>query len=303
MYLGGFLVGIFSIGILKIGVMFLSVWLLWKIQQGRSGRPKANLRVLARAEHGVTGKFLFWGLFAFFISELTCGIEVYILLGPNAPLRLAHSFSSALGAALLLYGILMAFDHRVLYYFDESHPCVLFPVCKSCPRRTGQACKFHPTFFWSLCFLVLIAVPLFFIPVRELIADPTVIALPSKSLNGFFDQEVVPLLERYLPHWKQESMYFVIPKEMTLVEFRYIPIASIAFGVSALVLSFSKKRANLSFMLACFSAGPLMYAYLEATLFNMIPQVYLGSLGHEIAEILGLVVLRSILYELLRGSH
>ncbi len=70
MYLGGFLMGILSLGILKFGVMFLSAWLLWKVYQGTSRSPKATLKALALAEHTNAGRFLFWGLLAFFISEL-----------------------------------------------------------------------------------------------------------------------------------------------------------------------------------------------------------------------------------------
>jgi len=302
MYFSGLLVGLLT-NVLKTGVTLLAIWLLWKVHQGKRGGRKAPLRALARTEYGPTGQILWWGLLACVVSELSCGIEIYILFGPNATLKFVHSYSSAVGAALLLYGTLMALDCRVFHYFDESRACAFLGVCKSCPKREGRTCKFHATFFWVLCFLVAMAVPILCIPVQELVADPATIALPSESLNGFFDREVVPLLQRFIPHWRQGTLCFVVPKAMTLAEFRHIPIASIVFGVAALVLSLGRRREKLSFFLACLAVGPLMYAYMEAALFTFVPHVYFSALGHETLEILGLAALRSVLYEVLRSDR
>lgn len=296
MYLGAFLAGLFSIVVFKISVMILLGWLLWRVGVGVADRKGASLQALGRAEYGVAGKFMFWGLLSFFVSEVTCGIEVYILLGPNPYFRLAHSFSSAVGAGLLIYGLFVMLDRRALHYFDEGRACFLIPICKDCPKRNGKDCKFHPAYFWGMCIMVLAGVPLLFIPVRELVADPAVTALPFDSLNNFFDEKIVPFMQRWLPHWRKETMYFVLPKELTLAEFRIVPIASMLLGTGAVVLSFWKKYARISFLLACLSAGPLAYAYLEAVCYHIIPQVYLGSIAHEVAELLGLVLLRSVLY-------
>lgn len=295
MYLGAFLAGFFSIGLFKTSVMILSILLLVKVGLGSIGWKRASLRALGRAEYGTAGKFIFCGILSFVVSELTCGLEVYILLAPHPCMRLAHSISSALGAGLLMYGVFVMFDRRALHYFDQGRACFLIPICKDCPRRNRESCKFHAGYFWGMCFVVLAAIPLLFIPVRELVADPADIALPYESLNTFFDEKVVPLMKSVFGHWEKESMYFVLPRELTLAEFRYIPLASIVLGIGAIVLSFGKRYARVSFLLACLSAGPLAYGYLEAVCYHIIPQVYIGSIAHELAELLGLISLWSVL--------
>ena len=299
MYFGSFLVVLLTGGVVKPAVMLLSAWLLWSVYRGRSGRPTATLRALAGRDHAVTGRFLFWGLLAFVVSELVCGIEVYVLLRPSVPLGLVHSYSSAVGAALILYGTVTAFDRRALHYFDESRPCLLVGICKGCPRREGQSCRFHPAFFWGVCLLILTAMPLLAVPVRDLLADPAEVALPFPSLNAFFDNQVVPGIRRYLPQWDPRTLRYAIPSQTFLAEFRHLPVVTIVLGLAGLGMSFVRRRQKLAFLLVCLAAGPLMYAYLEAAVYVLIPQAHLGSLGHETAEVLGLLLLRSVLRQVL----
>ena len=302
MYFGGFLIGTLSVGVLKTAVMILSIVLLGQVVLGRRGSARSGVSLIASEGYRRIGALLLVGLGSFVLSELTCATEIYVLYRPTAALRMVHSYASALGAALLVYATALALDRRALHYFDESKHCAFIGLCRGCPRREGRSCRLHGLFFWALAFLTVMAVPLLWIPVRDFVVDPAGVALSSTSLNAFFDEKLAPMLTRTLPHWSVESLKFTIPSAMSLAEFRVIPAASIALGVAAMALSFVRRWDYVAFALACLAAGPLAYAYLEAAIYQLLPHVYLGSLGHEIAELIGLLLLRSVLHEVLGNA-
>lgn len=49
----------------------------------------------------------------FGLSELTCGVEIYILQISHPGLRIFHGLASALGSGLILYGLFSLVDRRV----------------------------------------------------------------------------------------------------------------------------------------------------------------------------------------------
>jgi hypothetical protein len=302
-YLGAFVLGLLSVGILKPMVTLLAAWLLGRVcAAGRAAR-KPPLGALASPAHAEARVALAAGLAAFLVSELTCAVEIYILLEPHRILRPVHAYSSALGAALLLYGVALALDGQVIHYFSTARPCVFTRSCGVCTLRAGGACKYRHAFVWGLCLVAVMAVPVLFAPVHELLADPAAVALPFPTVNAAFDQKAVPFLEACLPRWTPERMIFSVPREMTLAEFRHIPLVAAVLALAAVALSSVRKWERAAFLVACLAAGGLAYSYLEVAVYALIPHVYIGQLGHETAEILGLALLWCVLHELFRRDQ
>ena len=98
-------------------------------------------------------------------------------------------------------------------------------------------------------------------------------------------------------------MCFAIPREMHLADFRHLPIAAVVLNLAAIGLSFNRKREKLSLLLACLALGPLLFAYLEAAVYVLIPYVYVGAFGHEAAEFVGLVLLKNVLCQVLANDQ
>jgi hypothetical protein len=295
---GGFLMGTLSIGVGKTAVMIYTGVLLLRVLSALRARASARWPGLGEPAERASAQLLLWGLLAFGLSELTCGVEIYLVKAPLAYLRVVHSAASAVGAGLLLYAVLRLIDRRVLHVLDESGPCVAETHCKGCPRRSRGRCRFRPAIGWLLGFMAVMAVPLLFAPVAALTADPTAVPVPFEGLRTFFDESIVPAFQAMMPEWTPAELYFVIPEEMSFVEFRVLPLCGAALALTALGLLLFTRADRLAFLLTCLAAGALGFAYLEAVVYLIIPWVYVGSLGHEVAELFGLVLLTASLDQL-----
>jgi len=294
---GAFILSTLSIAIGKTAVMAVTALLLWRVIAGLRGRAAARLASFATPAVKTIGWLFVTGLACFAFSEVVCAVEIYVVQQPNPTLRVGHGFASALGTGLLVYASLLAVDRVALHYVDQERPCILVGACQGCPRRVGLRCRPHTLFFLTTLLLTLMTLPLLFIVTRPLAADPAAVTLPCEHANAFYDQALVPLLAHVSPSGASLTPTFAIPEAASIVEFRVIPLAALALGVLALILSLLRGRENVALALSCLTCGMLGYCYLEAAVYVLIPAVYVGALGHEIAELVGLLVLRRVLYD------
>ncbi|OIP30286.1 MAG: hypothetical protein AUK47_25505 [Deltaproteobacteria bacterium CG2_30_63_29] len=291
MYFGGFLLGLLSVGVMKTGVTLVTIWLIWRFAGALRGDPR-KLPGLVGEPHREAGRAMVLGLFLFLLSELTCAVELYILYISHPLLRMFHSYASGIGAGLIFWGVFLALDSRVLHYLNQDKPCCSLDVCGGCSLRVGLPCNFHGTWRWFLVFLILLCLPPMFLPVHDLVADPAAVALPFDSWNAFFDKTAAGWLESVIPHWTQAQLYFVIPSNMALVDWRHLPLLALVLSLGAFATSF-RVAPRRSIQLAVCAVGVVGFSYMEGIAYGFIPQVYVGSLAHETTELLGLVLLNS----------
>lgn len=303
MNLGAALIGITTAFVLKVLVLGLSAKLLYEAFRGLwEGKGRKEL-ALADAMPRIPGRFVKAGLVLFMLGEVGCGIEIYLLWRPSELLKILHSMVSPLAVGCLLYGISLYFDQRVLHALGESEaPCALQGICGVCKRRGGERCQYQPVFFWSMLLLAVAFLPLFYIRVRTLVADPADHVLPFPALNHWYDTVWAPWIERFLPGCATYRLRFEYPPVMTAVEFRWLPVLGFISSLGAATLSFVRRRDSLSLGLACLAGGALSYCYVEAALFEILPYPYLSAFGHELVEVLGLVSIRAFMNGTFRNA-
>ncbi|HYW80374.1 MAG TPA: hypothetical protein VE890_12390, partial [Thermoguttaceae bacterium] len=94
MDLGAVLMGLLTALVVKVAVIGLMAVLLVRLLRISHLRTE-KLWLRIPSEHRPRLRVLSWGLILFALSELACGMEIYVLSGSNAVLACLHSLASA----------------------------------------------------------------------------------------------------------------------------------------------------------------------------------------------------------------
>lgn len=281
MDLGASLLALLDLVVFKAAVMGLGGWLLLRLYRVRRPAEGRRLWLLVPQAEQPSLRVLWWSLVFFAASELSCGIEVYVLMQSNQWLTGFHALVSATGMALFALGAYQLLDARVIRFGRTG--CAINRFCRGCTIEQPEGCKLRTLMLLLGTLLVLAALPPLFASTAELHAIPQRYLLPFPQLNGWYDGTVVPWIQATFPGTESTGSAYFLPTSMLFLEFRVIPLAGMGLalaGVAALLLG----RDRLGPKLLLLAAGPLAYTYFELVVYVVIGEVILGSLAHEVGE-------------------
>lgn len=250
----------------------------------------------------VTGGRLIWlGLWSFFIGEMICAVESYVIFRISATLDILHSIFSASALALITLGLFDFFDRYYLHYINGEKPCFFIRFCEECPRKTRGKCKFHGVIIWSVILIILLSFAPLFSEVTEIKAYPADHQLPWQTLNDFYDQKLVPFLEKYIGGYSQSDLFLTISYESRFVLDRFFPWMALLVMIPGLILLLLNKADRWVVVLFSIGTGAIGFSYFEIILYKVNPYVFIGSVGEELAELAGLFLLMALLKQM-RGK-
>ena len=114
MDLGSALLALFTALIVKVAVFIMAGWLLVRVYRSSYGVQPHKLWLLLPDESRPEIRVLWWSLVLFGISELTCGVEIYVLFRSSPILTGLHSVTSGLGMALFGLGMYMHLNRQLI---------------------------------------------------------------------------------------------------------------------------------------------------------------------------------------------
>jgi len=292
MDLGAVLMGLLSAMVVKVAVLALTALLLVRTLRVSHLRTE-KLWLQIPSEHRPRLRLLTWGLILFAVSELACGMEIYVLSGSNAVLACLHSIASAAAMGVTAVGLFRLFDWKFFHFTDTCSPCMALATCGHCTKRQTGACRFKSVACLLAMLLILAAVPPLFAPTQRMHADPGRYTLPFESLNARYDAMIATLKEQNPEHGGPDVSAFYLPEEMLTLEFRILPILGVLAGVS--IACFLANREDLGVMLFLLALGNQAYVYLEVMIYGVTQRPILGFFLHESSEVLFLVLLANLL--------
>lgn len=291
MDLGAAVLALIMAFVVKVPVMAVSGWLVWSVERGRRLKDKEKLWLLLPAEPLPELGALRAGLVLFALSELTCGIEVYVLARSSPWISGAHALLSAAGMAAFALGALRWADRKVLRWGAPG--CLMNrALCRGCTVREAQGCKLRALHCYVAVFVALAALLPLFAPTARMNAEPRRWALPFTGWNAWYDAAVVPWLARN--GYDTSGTAFHLPASMLTLEWRVLPLLALAIAGVAFHLARTRREGRAQPLLAV-AAGLLAYSYLELLLFAATRDPIIGGLGHEVAELWFLLVTAELL--------
>ncbi|MBI2898645.1 MAG: hypothetical protein HYY17_00500 [Planctomycetes bacterium] len=283
MNLGAILLTLAITVVVKLAVMVLGFRLILRLYGATAASAPKRLWILLPREHWPEVRVLRWALVLFFLSELTCGVEIYILFRSHPLLSGTHAVVSGIATGLFALGLFLYFDKKWLQYGGSA--CLGNRVCRGCTFRAPESCKFRTVLLLLATFVALAAVPPLFAPTARMYADPKKYILPFPALNAWYDRTAAPWLQAHFPNYSDPSAAsYSLPPSMWIIEFRILPCAAALLAVAGIALLLRRREvAGLRFVAS--ALGVLGYVYLEVVLYPATGETLIGSLGHEVAEL------------------
>lgn len=281
---------------LLIGVVFKGAvigvggWLLLRLYGATYGQPR-RLWLLLPTESVPEIRILWWSLLLFFFSELTCGIEIYVLFRSNPVLGAFHALTSAAGMGLFALGFYRFLDRKLLRFGGNG--CLVNRICRGCPVLEGMRCKFRLATLLLATFVAMATAAPMFASTARMTADTRRYMLPVPAWNAFYDERIVPWLMAHYPYQPSGAAYF-IPSSVLGIEYRMLPALALALEIGAIVLLL-RDVLGAGVRMLVGGLGVLCYSYFELVLYRGTGDVILGSLGHEMAEFWFLVFTAELL--------
>ena len=291
MDLGAALLGLLTGVLVKLTVMFLAGRLIARVYRATHARPRGKLWLLLPRESLPGIRVLWWALVLFGVSELTCGIEVYVLSGSSAVLAGIHAVTSGLGMGLFVLGGYLYFDRAVVRYGGPR--CALNRICGGCTFTEPAGCRYRVALVLFGVLVALAAIPPFFAPTEKMVASTADYLLPFPTLNAWGDASVVPRLQAIRPYDRTGAAFY-LPHAELVIEYRVLPAVALLLAVAASAL-LQARREHLGLRALMLGSGVLAYVYFELVLYRVTGDVMIGSLGHEIVELWFLVVTAEVL--------
>ena len=293
MGLGATLMGLLTALIVKVMVMGVTAVLLLRLLKvSHWGTEK--LWLLIPQQHRARFRVLSWGLVLFAVSELACGIEIYVITRSNALLACLHSITSSVAMGLTGIGLFQIFDWKYLHLADTTSPCIAIATCQECTKRQPGGCRYRSLLCLIAALLVLMTLPVFFAPTEQLDADPGFYALPIESLNDWYD-EMLAKRQRANPSGTAADMSsFHLPEEMLFLEFRLLPVLT-ALLAAASVACFLGKKEDLGLAVLFFALGNQAYVFFEVMIYGLTQKPIFGFFLHECGELFFLVMVGNLL--------
>ncbi|OIP41347.1 MAG: hypothetical protein AUK47_06465 [Deltaproteobacteria bacterium CG2_30_63_29] len=281
MDLGLGIVAIFNALIVKVAVMGLGAWVLFKLY--RAERPKTGRKawVSLPIKEEPDLRLLKWSLILFYVSEVTCGVEVYVILESNPWLAGVHAFVSSAGMSLFALWAFLWVDKRLIRYGQKA--CLINRVCKGCTIESELGCRYHKTVLLAATFIAFATLLPLFAGVDAMPADSTRYILPFDSMNQWYDSTLVPWLEANVEAYEPGGAAYVLPTEMLFIEFRVLPLMALA-GILAGIGLLLRRKELLGMKVLVVSVGGFAYAFSELVLIKGTDDIIIASLSHEIAE-------------------
>ena len=295
MELGAVLMGLLTVVVIKLAVLVIDVQLLMRINRARGDKNKSKIskkRIHIPQKHQPEMRIVWWSLMLFLISELTCGVEIFILVEPNPICGGLHAIFSAFGMALFSLGLYIFFNKKFVFYGRKR--CIVNKICQGCTILDKQGCKFRSILKLIAVFLLFIAILPLFVSTDRLVADVTRYTLPFGSLNQWYDQVVVPYLIANMEGYDPDGTTYFMPQSVFFIEFHVIPWISLVPATIGTILLVTRKEI-LAAKFLVFAFGLLAYTYLELILYKATGDVILGSLGHEGVELWFLIAFAAFL--------
>lgn len=296
--LGSTLVALLVAVVVKGAVMVFAGRLLPRLYGARHGQTR--LYQLVPREDAPGARELWWALVLFSLSELVCGVEVYIPSQASPILSSIHGVSSAAGMGLFAAGLYDVLDRKMLRFGTRG--CAGNRICRGCTVVAGQRCRFSPVLLALATLVVLAAVLPWFASTDPVGADARKLILPFPALNAWYDGSVVPWIARRLPWIDLTGQAYIVPRSVFILEYRLLPAIAGAFAAAAIVvLRSGHERAGARLLLV--GAGGLSYSYFELLLYQTTGDGLLAGLGHEIGEFWFLIATGELLAALFSARH
>ena len=292
MDLGSAIMAVIIALVVKGTVMVVAGWLLLRVYQSVATKPTARPWLLLPDEARPEVRILWWSLLCFAISEVTCGVEIYVIFRSSPILSGTHSLVSGLGMALFALGLYLHFDKQLVTFGSDR--CLVNRICRGCTIREPAGCKFRTLILILGTFLTLAAIVPWFVSVERMNANVAAYALPFDSLNAWYDRVVVPWLTSNVPGYQPSGVAYYLPTSMLVIEFRLLPALSMLGGIYS-VAEGRRGREGRALAIMAFSAGLLTYSYFEIILYRATGDVLFGSLAHEVAELWFLIATAELL--------
>ena len=287
MDLGAAILAMFNAFVLKLVVMGLLARSL--------GRAYGLTRIGARLERArpvIEPRLLRWALVVLAVSELACGIEIYILHRSLLVLALAHSLASGLGMGMLAAGLYSGLDRAWLRFAQPR--CSLHRLCGGCTVNQPDGCKLRRLVLLSTPLIGLLALPAFFAETAPFAADLHRYVLPFPSLNLWYDDTVIPFVQRLAPEYQTSGAGFWMRSWRLQLEFRLFPALSLALvAVGAGLISRRLERPGIQVL--AFAVGVLSYVWLELACYGLSREALSGAILHEASELFFLLLLWELL--------
>ncbi len=279
---GAALMGFLIAGVVKVAVMVLGARLVVKLYRATYPEHPSRLWLYLPKDSLPEVRLMWWSLVLFFVSEFTCGIEIYIITQAHPILTTAHGIASSVGMGLFALGMYLYVDRHLLRYAQAG--CLLNRVCPSCPVRDGRDCRFLQVLLFGGTLVALAALPPWFASLDPMPVDPRKFVLPFESWNAWYDRAAVPWMQTNLPGFEKSGVAFVLPSFMMVLEFRILPAAALVVALAGIVCLL-RRREHLGVRVLVFAAGVLAYTYFEIVLYRGTGDALIGSLGHELGEL------------------
>lgn len=284
---GAVILALFIAFVVKVVVMFLGAQMVLRVYQATYQEPPRRLWILLPRQHLPEIRILWWSLVLFFIAEITCGVEVFILFRSSPILSGTHAIVSAVGMMLFALGTWLYLDKKIFHYGEPG--CLGNYVCDGCTVHDKEGCKFLLVILLGATFVVMGAFQALFAPTDTMFAQTRKYLLSSESLNAWFTRVIEPWLQEHLPNYVPSGAAYYLPSSMFVIEFRILPAITAILAVIGIVfLRTRRERLGIRFTAVAF--GILCYTYLEIILYPATGDVLLGSLGHEVVELWFLMI-------------
>ena len=281
MDLGAALLGLIIALLVKVGVMVLAGRILFRLYGAIHPAPTRRLWLLLPDQDLPEMRILWWALVLFAISELTCGVEIYILFRSSDLLSCAHSLTSGLGMGLFALGAYLYLDRTLIKYGGGR--CLFNRICQGCTYESPQGCRYQKLILFLGTFEALACLPPFWAPTARMFADTRRYLLPFPTLNTWFDQRAVPWLQGMYPAYDPSGAAYFIPHSQLFFEYRLLPAGALLLSILGIVCV-RRGHEHLGLKLLIFAFGMLAYTYFQLVLYRVTGEVLLGSLGHELVE-------------------
>jgi hypothetical protein len=282
MDLGAGLLAILTAVVVKGVVMLLAAVLVARVFRATHAPAPRRLWLLVPPEARREARVLSWALVCFAASELTCGVEIYVLTRSSAWVDGVHGILSAAGMALFALGAYRVLDRQVVRFATPE--CAARRMCGACTVRTPEGCKLRVALSLGASFVVLAALFALLAPTTRMDADLHRFALPFPALNAWYDRVVVPWLSAHVRDYEPTGQAYFFPASVFVLELRVVPLAVAALASYA-VASLAAGRLARGVDALLIAAGALGYVYFEIVLYRGTGDLLLGSLGHEVGEL------------------
>ncbi|MDH5493557.1 MAG: hypothetical protein OEY14_16505, partial [Myxococcales bacterium] len=281
MDLGAALMALLTAGIVKVFVLLYGARLLLRLGQAQGAEPSRRLWLLIPESDRAEMRWLRASLILFFLSELICGVEVYVLLRSNPIVSCAHAITSAAGMGLFALGLYRVLDRRLIRFGQPR--CHLQAICRGCTLEQPEGCKFVGLWSLGALFIALASLLPFFASTDRIVADMGAYALPFESWNRWYDGVAIPWMVENVQGYDRSGEAYHLPEEELILELRVLPLVSLLLSIGAAI---SLRRAQLErgISLLLFSAGMLGFVYFELVIYRATEELIIGSLAHELGE-------------------